>query len=454
MDRPATDDRAPGGPLPPGRGRKRTDGEGSTMIDPHHPDYIRTPAHPDRAVLGYAPACGPDDPAVSIVTPYYNTGEIFHETARSVLRQTLQNWEWIIVNDGSTDPAALAVLDGYRGRDPRIRVVDLDRNSGPSAARNAGFAAARAELVFQLDADDQVESAAIEKLAWFLHSHPQHSFAHGYEVGFGAQEYLYQLGFNDRGRFLRECLCGGHAVMVRRSAHQAVGGYDESIRGGMEDWEFWLRCADAGMWGAMVPEYLSWYRRRENHNAAWENWDGAEQQARFERGLRRRFPRLFAGGFPAPEPHWHAPYETLRDEPPLSNPLVTGAKRVLMILPWLRMGGADKWNLDLTRLLIERSWQVTLATTLDGDNAWLPSFAALTPGAVHDGGHPEALVAHLRERLLHARVLGDDARRRLPGGERRALTYASTRPWRIAKRTRPACSPAMEPRHTCACRCC
>ncbi|MCL4741561.1 MAG: glycosyltransferase [Phycisphaerales bacterium] len=373
------------------------------MIDPRLPDFENTPADPRRAPFDYRPDGAPDTPAVSIVTPFFNTPpSVFDETARTVFRQSLQNFEWLIVNDGSADAEALAGLDRFRAADPRVRVVDLSRNSGPSAARNAGFAAARAELVFQLDADDLIEPTALEKLAWFLHSNPHLSFAHGFEVGFDAQQYLYPLGFNNGPAFLRECLCGGHAVMVRRDAHARVGGYDESIRGGMEDWEFWLRCADAGLWGATVPEYLSWYRRRENHGAAWENWDGAERQRAFERRLRERFPALFAGRFPTPEPRPPLPYETIRERAPFANPLARSAPRVLMILPWLRMGGADRWNLDLTRLLTRRGYEVTICTTLENDDPWLPAFAEFTPDIFSPhriarlADHP-ALIRHLIE---------------------------------------------------------
>ncbi len=373
------------------------------MIDPNRPDFESTPASSCRAGFDYRPEGEPGPPAVSIVTPFFNTPpSVFDQTARTVFRQSLQNFEWIIINDGSSDRDALAGLGRFRAADPRVRVLDLPRNSGPSAARNAGFAAARADLVFQLDADDLIEPTALEKLAWFLHSNTQFSFAHGFEVGFDAQRYLYPLGFNNGPAFLRECLCGGHAVMVRRDAHARVGGYDESIRGGMEDWEFWLRCADAGMWGATVPEYLSWYRRRENHGAAWENWDGAERQQRFARFLRERYPGLYAGRFPAPEPRPPLPYESVRERSPFANPLARTAPRVLMLLPWLRMGGADRWNLDLTRLLTRRGYEVTICTTLEHEDPWLSAFAEFTPDifSLHRiarlADHP-AVVRHLVE---------------------------------------------------------
>ncbi|HHY89813.1 MAG TPA: glycosyltransferase, partial [Chloroflexi bacterium] len=113
------------------------------MINPQRPDFENTPVSPQRPEYRYRPAGETPAPLVSIVTPYYNTGAIFHETARSVLQQSFQHWEWLIANDGSTVPEALEVLDHYRSLDPRIRVIDLPRNMGTSAAKNWAIREAR-----------------------------------------------------------------------------------------------------------------------------------------------------------------------------------------------------------------------------------------------------------------------------------------------------------------------
>ena len=88
---------------------------------------------------------------------------------------------------------------------------------------------------------------------------------------------------------------------LRRRVHQAVGGYDEAIRGGLEDWDFWLHCASQGYWGTTLPEYLDWYRRRENHGERWETWDGGTREAAFRKKLRQRYPHLWQRQFPTPQ---------------------------------------------------------------------------------------------------------------------------------------------------------
>ena len=140
------------------------------MVDPNKPDYENTPASFRRPPFRYAPASLQAAPQVTIVTPFYNEGAIFHETARCVFHQSFQQWEWIIVNDASTDAAAVEILSAYRVKDPRVRVIDQQVNQGPSAARNLGFRLAAASYVVRLDSDDLLEPTALEKWLWYWNS--------------------------------------------------------------------------------------------------------------------------------------------------------------------------------------------------------------------------------------------------------------------------------------------
>jgi glycosyltransferase involved in cell wall biosynthesis/GT2 family glycosyltransferase len=348
------------------------------MIDPANPDYSNAPVSPRRPRFGYAPATPSARSYVTIVTPFYNPGALFHETVQSVLQQSFQQWEWLIVNDGSTDPQSLSMLDLYREGDPRIRVIDHAVNRGLSTARNTGFHAARSRYVVQLDSDDLLEPTAIEKWLWFLESYPEFSFCKGYSVGFGAQEYLWQRGFHEGRSFLEENLVAPTS-MIRKDVYKAVEGYDEAIRGGLEDWDFWLRCASLGYWGGTVPEYLDWYRRRETHTDRWSNWDNAERQRAFHERLHQRYSQLWDGAFPQIQLRWHMPNDAVPDELPCENRLRAEKPRLLLIAPWLTLGGGDKFNLDLFEQLTKRGWEVTVATTLKGDHSWLPRFARYTP---------------------------------------------------------------------------
>jgi glycosyltransferase involved in cell wall biosynthesis len=380
------------------------------VIDARAPNYASTPVAPQRPIMAYSPAplARLEEvvlPAAAIVTPFHNTGEVFHETAACLLGfdarrphtriasgQSLQNFEWIIVNDTSTDPASLAILDQYRALaalDSRIRILDHARNHGLPAARNTGWRSARSPFVLFLDSDDLIEPTTLEKSVLHLTCNPAFAFVKGWTVGFAAENYLWARGFHERERMLRQNLVTA-TTTVRTSVLEAAGGFDETIRGGMEDWEFWLRCAALGHWGDTIPEYLDWYRRRDNQHASWDNISHDARREVFLRRVRGAHGRVFGTGsesgvavaFPAPQRAFPTPFEhpaTPRVQSGPVNPLLKSCPRLLLIAPWLRMGGADRFNLDLTRYLTrDAGWEVTLATTLPG-HPWLAEFTALTP---------------------------------------------------------------------------
>ena len=101
-------------------------------------------------------------PLVSIIIPAYNTAPYIHRALESSLRQTYQNIEAIVVNDGSTDDT-LKVAQEYAARDERVRVFTQE-NAGVSAARNYGIREARGEYITMLDSDDWLEDDAVEAL--------------------------------------------------------------------------------------------------------------------------------------------------------------------------------------------------------------------------------------------------------------------------------------------------
>ena len=97
---------------------------------------------------------------ISIIIPVYNTSAYLHQCLNSVCKQSYQNIEIILVNDGSTDDS-LSLLKVYEKKDPRIIVID-QKNAGLSAARNAGLEQASGDYVLFLDSDDWIDSNACE----------------------------------------------------------------------------------------------------------------------------------------------------------------------------------------------------------------------------------------------------------------------------------------------------
>ncbi len=343
------------------------------MIDPRAPDYSHTPAAPSRPRPGYQPASTSVAPCVSIVTPVYEPGPELLETAMTVFAQSLQQWEWIIVDDGSTSEQSASYIKTCVDSDDRVRPVRLHANSGLSAARNAGIATAKGAFVTLLDGDDLLEPTALEKWWWFLETSPELAFCKGYSLGFGDECYLWSNGFHDGAAFLDANLVDVTS-MIRSRVFRRVGGFEEGNRSGLEDWEFWLRCADAGLWGGTVPEYLNWYRRRAG-DTRWSNLTD-EGRATFRTALQHRFPRLWTHGFPVPRRG-----DSVADTSALvgRNRLTSHSPRLLLVEGALAGGAEDLWNRLLLESLTADGWQVTVVVTSDADCEEAPAFAAITP---------------------------------------------------------------------------
>jgi len=104
----------------------------------------------------------PCDPLVSVVMPVYNVEAFIDRAVRSILSQTLQEWELLLIDDGSTDSTG-EKADAFAAQDPRIRVLH-QKNAGAAAARNAAVDMARGKYLFFSDGDDWAEPGMLQKM--------------------------------------------------------------------------------------------------------------------------------------------------------------------------------------------------------------------------------------------------------------------------------------------------
>ena len=92
-------------------------------------------------------------PEISIITPVFESELFIKSTIKSVQTQTYQNWELIIIDDASTDGSA-KIAESFATKDERIKLITLDSNKGPAAARNRGIKEASGRYIAFLDSDD------------------------------------------------------------------------------------------------------------------------------------------------------------------------------------------------------------------------------------------------------------------------------------------------------------
>lgn len=225
------------------------------------------------------------EPAVSIIVPCYNGGRYLDALMASLAAQTFREFEVIIINDGSTEPLTLRKLDELR---TRIKVIDQENRYLPGA-RNTGFHEARADLVLPLDCDDALDPEFLAITVAALDAAPEDVgfvFTHMRLIG-GLGGVLHNR-FNRFDQLFLNRL--PYCMLIRKSAWSAAKGYDETMRDGMEDWEFNIRLAEAGYRGLEIAKPLFIYTVRADGMLLSKS---ARMQGTIWRQIRERHRALY-----------------------------------------------------------------------------------------------------------------------------------------------------------------
>lgn len=200
-------------------------------------------------------------PTATAVIPCFNHGRFVRAAVESCLGQVDAIVDVVVIDDGSNDAASPAACDALASE--RVRVIHQE-NRGLPAARNRGAKEATGEFVFFLDADDFIAPTFVSKLAAAIRG----GVARGEKVSHAyCQETLTELGTGTwrvpEWDPLMLLITNLHPVtaLVRREVFEEVGGFDESMRLGYEDWSFWITCSEHGYRGVRVPEPLFFWRR-------------------------------------------------------------------------------------------------------------------------------------------------------------------------------------------------
>ncbi len=174
----------------------------------------------------------------------------------SVLAQTYQNVEIIIVNDGSTDTETNRILQSYEREKTRVVVTE---NQGLAAARNNGIQEASGGYILPLDADDQIEPTYLEQAVQLLDAQTDLGIVYCRARLFGAVETEWLLPQYSLKEMLLDnvIFC---SALFRKSDWEAVGGYDPGMIYGWEDYDFWLSLIELGRKVYQIPEILFSYR--------------------------------------------------------------------------------------------------------------------------------------------------------------------------------------------------
>lgn len=200
---------------------------------------------------------------VEAVVTSFNQGTMVLEAIHSLCEQTVLLGRVILVDDGSTDEKSLEVLKEiettFAERLPLVLV--RQPNGGVSAARNTGIARTGAPFVLVLDGDDQLEPTFIEKVSRLLRDDPSIVAASSWMQTFGVLDAVVRPCGGRLEEFLSKNCCPATHIL-RRENWEQCGGYDETMRSGFEDWDFFLSMLETrpGLQIGIVKEPLVDYR--------------------------------------------------------------------------------------------------------------------------------------------------------------------------------------------------
>lgn len=178
---------------------------------------------------------------IEAVITSYNQGSMVLEAVQSVCNQTVLPKGIIIIDDGSTDQYSLDVLDRIKNNSglPVPITVHFQENRGVSAARNIGIRKTQSPMVLVLDGDDKLEAGYIENVSKLLCDNPQMVVASSWMRTFGVLDAIVRPAGGNIVSFLSHNCCPATHIL-RKKFYEQCGGYDESMRSGFEDWDFFL----------------------------------------------------------------------------------------------------------------------------------------------------------------------------------------------------------------------
>lgn len=199
---------------------------------------------------------------VSIITPTYNSEKYITDTINSVLQQTYSNWELIIVDDGSTDET-VAIVSKIAKTNPKIKVFQLQHNSGPGFARNFGTQQAQGKYLAFLDADDLWKPEKLTKQVAFMQNNNLPFTFSFYEI------------ITENGTLLNETITTPKIITYKNLFYcnwigNLTGIYSAGFFGKLpishfkkrQDWLLWLDIVKKINTATPVPESLAYYRKR------------------------------------------------------------------------------------------------------------------------------------------------------------------------------------------------
>ena len=324
-----------------------------------------------------------EQPVISIVTPYYNTNKYIDLTVNSVLNQTFPFFEWIIVDDGSTNQDDIDKLEKIKEIDERIKVFHKE-NEGPAAARDFGVNKMNksSKYIVFLDSDDLINQTYLECAYWTLETNSEASWAYTDTINFEGENYTWSKWYNPKKMMKDNILV--MTAMIRKEAFMAVNGFEIRDKYVYEDWCLWLKMIQKEMYPVRMNFYGFWYRKKakEESELQQSNENNRKKAMQYvgditnviEKEIKLKNKVLKkAIQYPREDYNWD---DIVEKQENIIYPKRKKDKKIhiLMIIPWMTVGGADKFNLDIIKRSNKDKYKFTIISTEPNENQWRQEF--------------------------------------------------------------------------------
>ena len=227
------------------------------------------------------------NPLISVVIPCYNSEKYIEDTIKSVLNQSYQNFEIIVVDDGSTD-GTTAIIKKMEGMDRRIKFYKINHSGRPSVPRNFGVRKSVGNLIAFLDSDDLWSKEKLKYQTEYLAGSTEVSFVYSMSHSFGDVNLfsdLYELlplPFR-AARNREELMRIGNtitlsSVLIRKESFEKAGGFDEDPEQKLEDYDLWLRLSETSKFH-FIPRIHVYYRIHGSQFSS--DWEEREERLKY-----------------------------------------------------------------------------------------------------------------------------------------------------------------------------
>ncbi len=205
-----------------------------------------------------SPIQSPVNPKIAVIIPIYNSAAYLDECINSVLNQTFNDYEIVLVNDASTDNSREIATKYVNSTN--IKLINFSQNKGVVTARNVGISEANAEYIFPLDSDDKIAPDCLELLYKKMQT-GKYGVVYSQTHFFGGKNGLFKLAYPTKGNMKKNnrVVCSG---LYRKTDWEKYGGYDTNMDECWEDWEFWLNFVQDNKKFYRINKPLFFYRCR------------------------------------------------------------------------------------------------------------------------------------------------------------------------------------------------